>query len=86
MEIGQSNFIYTDEADTGAGLNGHVAQGHARLHRHSPYGRTTELDRITRGTSGPDLSNYEQCQILSRYTPWQGTLDLDVHGRHTGDK
>ena len=48
LEVGERRVVGGDQAGLGAGLDRHVAHGHAALHRQRPDGRAAVLDDVSR--------------------------------------
>jgi hypothetical protein len=70
-------LVHGHQPGARAGLNRHVADGHATLHRQRPDRRTTEFDRVAGAAGGADLANDGQHDILGRDTG--GGLAVDPH-------
>ena len=76
---GESRVVGGDHAGAAASLDGHVAEGHARLHRHGPNSAAGILDGITRAPRGADPRDHRQDRILGRDMRAEPAVDDDPH-------
>ena len=79
FEIRERCFIRRDHADPAAGLDRHVAQGHARLHRERGDGRAGIFERIADTPGDADLSDEREDDILHRHAGMQFAIEHDAH-------
>src|SRR6218665_3406450 len=62
-----------------AGLDGHVAYGHAAFHRQAADGRAGKLDGVARAAGGADVADDGQHQVLGRDARGEMALHLHQH-------
>ena len=62
-----------------AGLNGHIADGHATFNREATNGTSSKLNGVARSTSRSDLSNHGEHDVLGGDSQGQHTIDTHLH-------
>ena len=78
-EIGEGCLIGGDHAGPGAALDGHVADGHAGLHRELFDGAAAVLDDMTLGPVGADPGDDGQDDVLGSGPGGQVAVDAHAH-------
>ena len=95
-EIGEGRLVRRDQAGLGAGLDRHVADGHALVHRQAADGRAAVFDDVAGAAGDADLLDDGQHQVLGGYATAERTLDVDrqrlrlalqqaLRGQHVAD-
>ena len=69
LEIREGRLVGRDHAGACAGLDRHVADGHALVHRQRFDGRAAILDHVARAAGHADLADDREDQILGRDAP-----------------
>ncbi len=79
FEIGVGLVVGRDHAGAGAGLDRHVADGHALLHRHAFDGAAGVFDDMARRAAVADLGDDRQDDVLRADPEGQIAVDRDPH-------
>ena len=78
-EVVERRLVGGDQAGLGAGLDRHVADGHAALHREGADRRAAVLDDVADAAAGADLADDGEDHVLGRDAGGQLALDVDGH-------
>ena len=73
-------LVRGDDAGAGAGLDGHVADGHPGFHGQRPDRGAAVLKHVALAAAGADLGDDGQDDVLGGHARLQGALDVDGHG------
>ena len=84
LDVGERRVVGRDHARARAGLDRHVADGHAALHRERPDRRTPVLHDVTDAAARPDAGDDPQDHVLRRDAGRQLALDRHGHGAGFG--
>lgn len=84
LEVGEGGLVGGDHARAGAGLDRHVADGHAGLHRELLDGLAAVLQDVALAAAGADPRDDRQDQVLGGDTLGQLAVDRDRHGLRAG--
>src|SRR5215203_3477425 len=76
----EGRLVGRHEACPGPALDGHVAHGHASLHRELPYGLTPVLYDVPDPAARPDAVQDAEHEVLCRDVRGKLALDGDGHG------
>ena len=79
FQIGVGRFIRRDHARARSGLDRHVADRHAALHREGPDGASAELEHITLPAARTDLRDDREDDVFRCDARSEGALDRDRH-------
>ena len=80
LQVFESHLVRGDHACAGAGFDGHVADGHAGIHRQLLDGFATVFDDVALAAAGADLRDDGQNNILGGDALRQVALDVHGHG------
>ena len=80
LEIRESGCVGRDHAGTCAGFDGHVADGHALVHRHGRDRRPAKLEHVTRAAGNADPADDGEDQVLGRHTGRKVVDHVDREG------
>src|SRR5215210_2206925 len=80
LQVLEGRLVGGHEASPGPALDGHVAHGHATLHREPPDGLATVFDHVPNPASGTDAVQDAEHQVLGRNVRGELALDGDGHG------
>src|SRR5215217_198976 len=80
LQVLEGGLVGGYEAGPRAALDGHVAHGHAALHRELPDGLAAVFDDVPRPTAGPDAIEDAEHEILGRDVGGKVALHGDGHG------
>src|SRR4028119_1744361 len=75
FELLEGGLVRGDEARPGAPLYGHVADGHAALHREGPNSLAPALDDVPDPAAGADAVQDAEHEVLGRNVRRQLALD-----------
>ena len=84
LEIGEGGLVGSDHAGASAGLDAHVADGHAAFHRERADGRACVLDRVAGGAVGADLADDVEDDVLGGDAEGKLAVDGDAEGLWLG--
>ena len=79
LEVGVRRRVGRDEARARAGLDGHVRDGHAPLHREAADGLAGELDGAARAAGRADAAADVEHDVLRRHARAQRAVDAHEH-------
>ena len=79
FEVIEGGLVGGDHARAGAGLDGHVAHGHAGFHGQLLDGLAAVLDDVALAAAGADLGDDGQDQVLGGHARLQFAGNLDGH-------
>ena len=80
-QVVDGRIVHRHHAGARAGLDGHVAHGHAPFHRLSErIALPAELDRVAGPPGGTDLTDHGQRDVLGGDAARQPALHLHQHG------
>ena len=80
LQVVEGGLVRGDHAGAGAGLDRHVADGHARFHRQRADGGAAVLQDVALAAAGADLGDDGQDDVLGGHARRQRALDVDRHG------
>ena len=80
LDVGERGVVGRDHARARAGLDRHVADGHAPLHRERADRRPAVLDDVTDAAVRADAGDDPQDHVLRRDAGRELPLDRDGHG------
>ncbi len=80
LQVFEGHFVRSDHAGAGAGLDRHVADGHAGVHRQLPDGFAAVFDDVALTAAGADLRDDRKDDVLGGDALRQITLDVHGHG------
>ena len=78
-DIGKGRLVRGDQAGAGAGFDGHVAEGHAALHRKRPHRVAGIFDDIAGAAGRADLGDDRQRHVLGRDAERQRAVHGHAH-------
>lgn len=78
-QVVESGLVRGHHASPRAGLDGHVADGHARFHTQTTDCRAAELNHRTRASRCPNHANGMQDDVLAAHARRELTVDLYPH-------
>ena len=81
-DVVQSDIVDSHHAHARAGLDGHIAQGHAPFHAQVFHCLSGELDGVTGTPGGADLADDGQRQVLRGDTGGQAAVDAHAEILH----
>lgn len=79
LHVVVGGLVGGDHAGAGTGLDRHVADRHAALHRERADRGAAVLQHVTLSTAGADLRDHGQDDVLRRHPRAQRALDRDRH-------
>ncbi len=80
FQISESDFVRRDHAGARAGLDRHIAHGHALIHRQRANGRAAIFQHMAGAARDADLADDGEDQILGGHAGPQSALDIDRKG------
>ena len=80
LQVLEGRLVGGNEAGPGSALDGHVAHGHAALHRELPHGLAAVFDHVPYPATGPDTIQDAEHEVLGRDVGGKLALDGDGHG------
>ncbi|CAB4907709.1 unannotated protein [freshwater metagenome] len=80
LEVGVGGLVRGDHARAGAGLDRHVADGHAALHGERPNGRSAVFEHVALAAVGTNLGDHGQDDVFGANAGAQRALNVDGHG------
>ena len=80
VNVVEGGLVGGDHAGAGAGLDGHVADGHAGFHGEFLDGFTTVFDDVSLPTTSADLSDDGEDEVFGCDTGLEFPGDVDGHG------
>ena len=78
-DIGVGGGVRRDQRGTRAGLDGHVAQGHAGFGRQAFDGAAAEFHGMAARALRADAVDHVDHQVLGRHARGQAAVDADAH-------
>ncbi len=79
LQVREGGVVGCDQAGAGAGLDGHVADGHPSFHRQVADGVARVLDDVPGGALGPDAPDEGEDQVLRRDPRGRHARESDLH-------
>ena len=79
LKVLEGNLIRGNHTRTRTGLNRHITHRHTRLHAQPADNRTAELDDSASSTSGTNLANSVEDDVLGAHTRGELAVDLYPH-------
>ena len=76
-EVCERGLVRRDHAGARAGLDGHVADGHALVHRHRVDGRAAKFEHVAGAAGDADLADDGEDQVLGGDARRKLAVDID---------
>jgi hypothetical protein len=80
LEVGEGGLVGGDQAGAAPGLDRHVADRHAALHREAADDGARVLDGVAGAAAGADLADDGEDHVLRGAADGQVAVDADPHG------
>ena len=80
LHILESGLVWRDHASARAGLDRHVADRHAAVHRERANRAAAVLEHVTLATTGADLCDHRKNDVFRGDASANFTGDFDLHG------